>query len=402
MSNRVLPPTVLLSILFGATALSAQDRPCADAAWLGGSEDASDIATRDTPAEQMALVLNANTFVGQFSVSTPQDIRVEAAGRGNGDPTLTLLAADGTEVATDDDSGGNSSARIETTLQPGLYCAVVKSFDDTPMTAFVRVGRQEMEPLTPGMDAAPPTPDTADVAQSCAEGRDLGTLGDAPLQFTASAQDAPFARFTLDAPRQITVTADNAEADPKLVVTGPDGSVVGENDDFDGLNARVDVSTDLSAGTYCIGLDAVSDPSLPIDVAVSAFDPVAALAALYARGEAAPPLDGSVPVTDLGNLPPQMVKDLRVGSDTQWFSLTLDTPGLLLVEAIAAGADGDPWLALFDSLGRQIAQNDDAGHGTDARVTARTQAGTYLIGLRQVGERTGFVRLLTERYVKAP
>ncbi|SHF51218.1 hypothetical protein SAMN05444339_10772 [Loktanella atrilutea] len=390
------------SLLLTATTLCAQSRPCDDAGWLGGSEESSDVATRDTFVEQMALVLNANTFVGRFTLSAPHDIRVEAAGRANGDPTLTLFAEDGSQVATDDDSGGNGAARIETALETGSYCAVVRSFDDSPMTAFVRVGRQDMEPLTPGMDTPAAATEPADVTNSCVEAPDLGTMTDAPLQNSGSAQEVPFIRFTLDAPAQITVTAENAEADPKLILTGPDGGTIGENDDYEGLNARLDVSTDLPPGTYCIALQAIGDSSLPIDVAVSVFDPIAALADLYARGEAAPPLDGSVAVTDLGTLPSQLIKDLRVGSDAEWFSLTLDASGLLLVEAIAAGSGGDPWLVLFDSLGRQIAQNDDEGQGTDARVTARVQAGTYVIGVKQVGDQTGFVRLLAERYVKAP
>ena len=130
--------------------------------------------------------------------------------------------------------GGNGAARIETALESGSYCAVVRSFDDSPMTAFVRVGRQDMEPLTPGMDTPAAATDLVDVTNSCDEAPDLGTLTDAPLQNSGSAQDVPFIRFTLDAPAQITVTAENAEADPKLMLTGPDGSTIGENDDFEG------------------------------------------------------------------------------------------------------------------------------------------------------------------------
>ena len=137
-----------LATLIAAPA-AAQDTRCGgegtSGQWIGGSPEASDIATTDSFGEQMALVLNGNRFVGLFSLSAPADMRIEAAGRGNGDPTLTLLGPDGTEIATDDDSGGNGAARIEMALEPGDYCAVVRSFDDTPMTAFVRVGRAEME-----------------------------------------------------------------------------------------------------------------------------------------------------------------------------------------------------------------------------------------------------------------
>ena len=396
-----------LILALQAAPLAAQDAPCggegAGGQWLGGSEATSDIATAAAFAEQMALVLNGNRFVGLFSLSAAGDIRIEAAGRGNGDATLSLLGPDGAEVASDDDSGGNGAARIETALQPGTYCAVVRSFDDTPMTAFVRVGRTEMEALTPGMDAAPdPATDQGDSAAACADAPILGTLGDAPLTFQGPANAAGHIRFTLDAPMPVSITAENSDADPAIKLLGADGDQIAENDDFDGLNARIDVSAPLDAGTYCIALEAISNPDAPIDVAISRYDPASALASLYAQGEAAPPLDGSVEITDLGALGNRTRQDLQVGGTTQWFKVTLDSPGLLLVEALASNTDGDPWLVMYDDLGREIARDDDGGDGTNARMTGRTMAGTYLIGLRQVSDRTGFVRLIMERYVPAP
>ena len=394
------------ALILLTTPLAAQETLCGGEGdggqWLGGAAPTSDIATKDGFGEQMALVLNGNRFVGLFSLSAPAEIRVEAAGRGNGDPTLSLLGPDGTELASDDDSGGNGAARIETSLDAGTYCAVVRSFDDTPMTAFVRVGRTEMEALTPGMAAGQGNPSPADRAAGCAAATDLGALGDGPLTYQGSAVDAAFARFRLEAPKGISLTATNADADPTLTLIGPDDETIAENDDFDGLNPRIDVSTPLEAGTYCIALDAISDRDATIDVAVTPYDAEGALATLYARGEALPPLDGSVAVTDLGPLPGRLRRDVQVASDTQWFSLTLDAPGLLLVEAIAAGGNGDPWLILYDDLGREIAQNDDGGSGTDAMLTARTLPGTYVIGLKQVGDNSGFVRLLAERFVPAP
>ena len=399
-------PALIVLTLLCATPLAAQASSCGGAGdggqWIAGTATGSDIATTDTFAEQMALVLDGNRFVGLFSLSAGTDIRIEAAGRGNGDPTLTLLDPKGAQIATDDDSGGNGAARIEMPLEPGTYCAVVRSFDDSPMTAFVRVGRQEMEPLTPGMRTDPQDRSPDDLAQGCAAAPDLGALGDGPLTYEGSAEDAAFARFRLDAATAISVTADNIDADPMLKLLGPDDAIVAENDDFDGLNPRIDMGTPLDPGTYCIALDAISDRTASIAVTVSTYDPAAALASLYDQGEAAPPLDGSVAVTDLGVVPNRMRQDLQVGSNVQWFSATLDAPGLLLVEALASGADGDPWLIIYDDLGRELARDDDGGGATNARLTARVAAGTYLIGVRQVSDRTGFVRLLLERYVPAP
>jgi hypothetical protein len=57
---------------------------------------------------------------------------------------------------------------------------------------------------------------------------------------------------------------------------------------------------------------------------------------------------------------------------------------------------------MYDDLGREIAQDDDGGDGTDARLVARTLPGTYLVGVKQVGDQSGFVRLLAERFIPAP
>ena len=400
-----LRPALYLVLTLTAQPLAAQVAPCGpdgeSGQWLAGSEAASDIATADDFGEQMALVLTGNSFVGLFSVSAATDVRIEAAGRGNGDPTLTLLGPDGTEIATDDDSGGNGAARIEMPLDPGTYCAVVRSFDDSPMAAFVRVGRSEMEALTPGLTGMPEQTG-ADAREGCDTARDLGTLDTTTLAVTAPAAEMPFARFTLTSPTAVSVTASNADADPAVKLLDATGGTLAENDDFDGLNARIDQSAPLAPGTYCIALSAISDDTQAIDLAVSVYDAAAARQGLYDRGEAAPPLDGSIAVTDLGSVKGGLQRDLQVGGTAQWFSVTTDGPGLLLAEAIGAGDASDPWLILFDAAGREIAQNDDSGGGTDAMIAARIMAGTYLIGLKQVGDHSGFARLLVERYVPAP
>jgi hypothetical protein len=46
--------------------------------------------------------------------------------------------------------------------------------------------------------------------------------------------------------------------------------------------------------------------------------------------------------------------------------------------------------------------NDDAGDALNSLLTARVQTGTYLVGVKQVGDSAqGFIRLLMERYVPA-
>ena len=413
-TRRALGLATGLGLLAGSAA--AQDL-CggigANGQWIGGGEANSDISTADSYREQMALVLSGNEYVSLFSVSAPTTVRVEAAGRGNGDPLIDLLDSSGNVLLSDDDSGGNGAARAETPLGPGTYCMSLVSYDGAPMTAFVRIGRPEHEPLTEGGAVEPTTaqanPDgpltvtpPSDTSSSCADASSLGTL-DGPLTGTGSVTANRFWSFTLAQPAAVSITATNESADPVLTLYDGAETYLAENDDFDGLNSRIDMTSALPAGEYCIEVAALSDENLPIDIVVDTYDPEAALAGLYARGEAAPPLDGSYPVTDLGALSNRLRQDSNLTDQTSWFAIEVDQSGLVLIEAIAAGGNGDPWLIMFDDLGREVAQNDDYGDGLDAQLTARVTPGTYLVGAKQVGAGTqGFVRLLFERYIPAP
>lgn len=401
---------MLTAAIFGfAAPAAAQDAACngigANGQWIGGSEGASDIATADNYREQMALVLAGNQYVSLFSLSAETTVRLEAAGRGAGDPLIDILDENGTVILSDDDSGGNSAARAEVSLAAGTYCLSLSSFDGAPMTAFVRIGRPDQEPLTEGVAVAA-TPTDSNVTPtgggSCASATPLGTL-DGPLGASGSVDMTPYWSFTLSAPTAVTVIASNEDADPTVALYDAAENYLGENDDFDGLNSRLDMADPLPAGDYCVEVGALNDPALPISVEVSVYDPEAALNGLYARGETAPPLDGTFPVESLGVLENRLRKDAQIGTDATWYSIDMNQGGLLLVEAIAAGTGGDPWVAVFDDLGRQIALNDDHGDSLDSLVTARVNNGTYLVAVKQVGGASqGLIRMVFERYIPAP
>ncbi|MEL6684407.1 MAG: PPC domain-containing protein [Pseudomonadota bacterium] len=397
MTRFTFKTTAIATLMLGAAAPALAQDICGGAGsngqWIGGDEASSDITTADVYREQMALVLGGNEYVSLFTLSAPTDVRVEAAGRGSGDPIIDLLDSDGGIILSDDDSGGNAASRAETTLDAGTYCMSMRSYDGGPMTAFVRIGRQEQEPLTDGID----TGGSEGPAGSCDSAVPFGALGSS---VSASVDDTPFWSFELDGQTPITIVAENESADPVITLYGPGETYIDENDDYDGLNSRLDFTDGLEAGTYCLAVTSLNDDSLPITVSISEYDAEEALRTLYARGEAAPPLDGSVPVTDLGVLTSRVRQDVQATEDVTWFSIDFDDAGLLVVEAIANG-NSDPWLVVYDDLGRQVGLSDDYGDSLDSLVAARLQAGTYIIGVRQYDGGQGFIRLLAERYVRA-
>jgi hypothetical protein len=376
-----------------------------DGQWIGGSEATSDITTVDAHQEQMALVLGGNEYVSLFTLSDTTDIRVEAQGRGAGDPLLELLDSTGAILLSDDDSGGGGAARAETQLAAGTYCVAVKSYDGAPLTAFVRVGRSEQEALTAGAavvieDTATDTVVSASTG-SCADAQPLdGTLADG-LMGTASVNENAYWSFTLDQETPLTLTAENEEADPVLTLLDAAGNYLNDNDDFDGLNSRIEYVGGLEAGDYCLEVSAIDSNDLPITVGVTEYDPVAAQMALYASGDVAPPLDGTVPFTELGVLENRIRQDVSTTGEMTWFTIEMPQSGLLLTEAVAVG-EGDPWMVAFDDLGRKVGQNDDYGENYDSLIAARVGAGTYLVGVRQLEDgMAGNVRMVFERYTAA-
>ncbi len=411
---------VASTVLAGGLAVSASAQDlcggmAANGKWIGGTEAASDVATAPAALDQLALVLGGNQFVSLFTVSTPSDVRVEAAARGTGDTLIDLYDAAGNLVLSDDDSGGDGASRGETMLGAGTYCLAMRSFDGAPMTGTVRVGLTSHEPLTTGSNSTTPTDDSHDMTAMaggvCDASTDAARINDGAaiddelatgITASGSVDVTPYWRFTLSNAQAFTVTAQNETADPMITIYDANGGWVADNDDSDGLNSRIDFTYPMQPGDYCIAVQALNDTSLPIQITISAFDAAAALRDSYDRGEAAPPLDGSHPITDMGLLASRLRVDGLIGDKAAWYSVDVDQTGLLLVEAIDPTGNGDPYLVLFDDLGRQIAYNDDNGQTYDSMVVGRVSPGTYLIAVGQLdGYAPSMLRILTELYLPA-
>lgn len=394
--------SALATSLFALAALPAMAQDAnlcggvgANGQWLGGDEASSDISTSPEHIEQMALVLLRNEFVGLFTASTEGDYRIEAQGRGGGDTVIDVRNASGEIVASDDDGGGDAASRAETYLAAGTYCVSMRSFDGSPITGFVRAGRMDNEPLTAGFSDPAPGGGTGECDLSIAQPLTLGE----PVANSWATQNVYSLR--LDAPSAISLTAENQDADPILTLYDPSGNWLAENDDFDGLNSRIDMSELLPAGEYCVAVNLYGNETVPITVTAKAYDAQEVLQNLYARGDASPPLDGSYPVEALGELATRLRQDVNVGGDATWYSFDVYEGGLVLIEAIAQG-QGDPVLVIYDDLGRQVGYNDDNAGSLDSLLTVRVQPGTYLVAVRQLDDQTrGFIRMVFERYVPA-
>lgn len=412
--------TALACATFGASAL-AQEVSCGGigegASWIGGSRMASDVTAASAPLSRSALSVAAGTRgVALFTVGRPSDVRVEAAPAEEfGDTVLEVFDAAGNLVVTDDDSGGMLASRAELSLAQGDYCLAVTGFGGGPVVADLQVSRLEQPALTAGLAGGFAGVEDLPLfvgLDPCLADTPARVLGDGPIDAmlaqggvsaSNSTQGVPYYRFTLASPQTITIRAENPDADPYIYVFDGQGQLLAENDDYDSLNSRIDFTVPLAAGSYCVGMRALSDPNLPVTLRVSGFDAQSMALEAYASGEASPPLDGSYPVQALGIVGRNLTQDVAIsGATAQWFVVDVPDFSLLLINADEV-TDSDPMLSVFDEYGRNLGFNDDANGTLNSELTVRTPPGRYLIALRQYSDGySGIIRLGVQRFVPAP
>lgn len=423
-SNATAILTAAALLLAAGSPAAAQEAACgvatAPGLWMGGVPEDSDLAQASAPLSMIGMPVPARgQTVGLFRLGSPMAVRVEAAGagpQGAGDPVLELYDAEGTLIVLDDDSGGGLDARAEVDLSAGSYCLAVQGFGGAGLTVDLQVSRLDQPALTAGLaggfagtEALPPFVGI----QPCLPDTPATPLGTGPID-AALARDGvsatntiaavPYYRFTLAAPQPLTIRAENPQADPYLYVFGGDGRLLDENDDYDSLDSRVDFTEPLPPGTYCLGLRALSDDSVPVRVRVAGFGAAAVAAEQYANGSVPPPADGSTyPVTWIGPLPSVSLRDVQViGGQASWFVLEVTLPSLLLITADEV-SDSDPVIALFDAAGRLVVENDDANGTLNSEMIARVQPGRYMLSVRQYSANyRGVIRLGLQTYVPAP
>jgi hypothetical protein len=381
----------------------------AQGVWVGGDEASSDIATSASFLEQANVMVPPNGYAySLFSLSAPSNVRVEAAGQADSDTVIDLYDASGMLILSDDDGGGGWNSRGEIELAAGSYCLGVRSFGGEPIVADARIGRaNEHEALTAGLvgfdggafvgidTCQPDTP-----ATTLGSGMITASMSEG-VSATNTISGVPYYRFNIGEPTAVTIRADNEMADPYIYIFDGQGQLIAENDDYNSLNSRIDFTTPLQPGSYCIGMRSLSDPNLPVTVSVAPYSQEEAMREMYATLEASPPIGGTYPIQDLGTLSGMMARDAQVSGDAVWYSFTVPEDGFIVIDAIGI-RDSDPVIALYDGVGRDLAWNDDINGDLDSQIASRLSAGTYLLGVSQYSDSyNGIIRVSMERYVPA-
>ncbi|MBC9246958.1 DVUA0089 family protein [Paracoccus sp. 11-3] len=364
--------------------LGAEPAPAADASlpacggrgavsWLAGSSDQSDASGSTAPLRLAANVAGNTPSVFAFSLSADGSVRVEAQSA-EGDPMIELISATGEGLAENDDTTSSLNSSLEQALSAGTYCVVVSNIQGDAMEATVQVSRPDQpallnETASPGSGGsssiATCTPETE--AQPLTEGALEAALENGNVTAAADGTSTSYFRFTLSEPTPLTVRGSSDQLDPFIKIFDNAGAMLGENDDAEGTNARLDYPSPLPAGDYCIGIAAYSPTPGPMTVAVEKLDRDTFLRGAYQRGELVPPLDGSFPVEQF-DLKTKRQTVLLHNGGAQWLTFQLDAPAVVVMNAYGSLLGADTKLALFSEQGAVMGENDDSESGTDSKL----------------------------------
>lgn len=373
--------------------------------WLGSSGPGGAILSDGDVSLDLSLAPD-EVAAAWFEVSEGRSVVVEAVPVEAGDPVLALLAEDLSLIGEDDDGGVGLSSALTVNLGAGRYCVAARDFTGGAMTVSLMAGVSAPgdtapEDVPPIVRADPATDDVE--AHICPPERDaveLGVLAGSATQQTATVRDAPRYRFELAEPTSIELTAANEDADPYLFLYDASGDLLAENDDADGLDARIATGEVLPAGVYCAGLRALSDEGLPVTMTVAPVDPEAERQRLYAEGDAAPPLDGSHPVEDLGALDRRLRRELEIDATSRWFVFSVERFGAIIVDVVPEGR-ANPEVVIYDELGQYIDWDSNSGVGDASSAGIRVTPGRYVVGVRESDGALGRARMGVDLFVPA-
>ncbi|NJL87520.1 MAG: trypsin-like serine protease [Leptolyngbyaceae cyanobacterium SM1_1_3] len=194
-------------------------------------------------SSQVLPVDNSYFNVYAFEGSAGEPVTVEMRSS-EIDSFLILVAPDGSTVGQDDDSGGNFDARISATLPAsGTYLILANSY------APAEAGRYQLRVSAAGMGQGGPRDYILQVQGALA-------AGDAVLSDRTYYDEHVFQG---SAGQPVTIDLQSSDFNPYLLLIGPDGEVVAENNNISDRNLNARIVTALpTSGTYRLVANAYS------------------------------------------------------------------------------------------------------------------------------------------------
>jgi hypothetical protein len=293
------------------------------------------------------------------------------------DTYLYVRDGDGFLMGQDDDSGGETNARVRTILpRNGRYRIVATSFGASARGDYRLSVAEWPAPEAPGPGRRQ-TIGVGDTRDGLLEpGDELS--GDGPYQD----------RWEFDAPagQRVRIEMASTDVDSYLILLGPDGRVAATNDDASGRDAAISLRAS-AAGAYTILATTYGDTPK-----VGAYR----IGIKAVSGEFADP--GQLQTISAGETREGQLEagdsTTPSGSYVDVYQFRAPRTGTLTVELNSN--DLDPYLTLQDSAGATLATDDDGGEGTNSLLSYAVTAGALyrlLAGTYGSGARGGSYRL---------
>lgn len=204
---------------------------------LGKTIDWSTLASGSSPGQSILgnPRLRLDILSGVVEISTNKTIRGQ-------DPVMYLLNAAGTQIAFDDDAGGNQESRIQTRLGAGTYYIVIGSYNSGGVGRVnVKVSGDilSLESASNSSSILSPISTTVAVSNQSPQALEVsGRWDNSPTRTSTIRADQQIYTFTMTQAGPVTINliaGSTADTDPYLyLLNASDGSLVEENDDIPG------------------------------------------------------------------------------------------------------------------------------------------------------------------------
>ncbi len=302
-----------------------------------------DIALNQNVAGSLDAGDATNTYT--FTVSDAAAVTIDVTSD-DFDPFVVLQGADGSELASDDDSAGNLNARIADVSLPGAgtYSVVVSSSGGTGLggsfTLLVSTGAGVVEPTaTPEVILEPGgSIEFGDVVTGALAGESTS------YTFEGSAGDA------------VSITAESEDFDAFLTLSDAAGNTLTTDDDSGGnLNARIENFILPADGTYTINVSSFS---------VGASGSFTLSLASGSTTVEPTPLPGGGDIA-LGD---RVSGELSGGSETVRYTFQGEVGQTVTITLTSE--DFDTFVRLEDPDGFELISDDDGAGSLDSRITA--------------------------------
>jgi len=307
-----------------------------------------------------ALTDEASTATYTFTTSGAEIVTITVTSNAF-DPFVSLLDANGDELASDDDSAGSLNARIESFQLPGAgtYTIVVSSATGATTGDFtLSLNTAQIEPTVEPTAEPTSLPSGSDIA-----------IGDT-VTGSLDGSDPALYTFTGESGQAVTITLTSDDFDAFLRLLDATGEELTTDDDSAGnLNARIENFILPTNDTYTIEVGSFDDSI------------TGAFTLSLTSGEAVEPTvePTTVPGGTEIAIGDTISGELEGRLDT--LTYTFEGESGQVVSIGLSSDDFDSYLTLNDPDGFYLTSDDDSGGGLDSRIGAFTlpETGTYSI-----------------------